>query len=170
MTKEKAIEELGYDIIPTYICDILKDANVNMSVNECSVTYFGEKFEPYEKPLDDFAKWLTEYKNINKPDRLNISDVAIVNSNERYCHGVIQIFNGLNGTTLVSRQSLKHVMDIIQHLEDYFGARAWISQVSYHSDCFCYAISFVFWDDYFHVIRDGINGQYGTFRPLYHWD
>jgi hypothetical protein len=69
-------------------------------------------------------------------------------------------------------------MDIVSHLEDYYGARAWISSVHMHSDVFYYTISFVIWGDtvnnldkYWNEDRDKREYEsewFGNLKPLSH--
>jgi hypothetical protein len=96
---------------------------------------------------------------------LSISDIAVTTSSEELVHGAMLIVNGMNGMTQVSRQSLKHIMDIMGHLEDRYGARVYLSQVSSHSDVFYYMLSFVIW-------KDGMTAhdtnEWGNLKPLYH--
>ena len=110
----------------------------------------------------EIADWLTDYKKTKRGDRLQISDVMITGSNAHHFEGTVFVVNGMNGCTQVSRQSLNHIMDIIQHLEDWYGARAFISQVSVHNDVFYYAVKFVVWRDILY------SDKTGNLRKLHH--
>lgn len=170
--KLKAVEELGHDILDTLCYDLFSAVGakswtdepkvVNVALKQC-----GTDWAEGLKYAEDIAKWLKAYQELNKGDRLSVSDVVLTTVNEDYMHGVVIIDNGLNGITHVSRQSLKHVLDFVTYLEDYYGARAWISSTSMHSDCFVYSISFVIWKSH---VEDGKNNRvWGNLKPLYHY-
>jgi hypothetical protein len=167
INREDALKELGYDVITSSPYDLLKAVEVNTSSTEIKPVYLngGNDIERNTKVLDEFSEWLTAYKNLNKPERLSISDIAVTTSTERLVHGTMLIVNGMNGMTQVSRQSLKHIMDIMGHLEDRYGARVYLSQVSSHSDVFYYMLSFVIWKDGM-IARD--THEWGNLKPLYH--
>lgn len=167
ITKEKALEELGYDVITSNPYDLLEAVGVSTESTEVKPIYIsgGDDIEINVNALNELAAWLTSYKNLNKPERLSISDIAVTKSSNRLIHGVMLIVNGMNGMTQVSRQSLRHVMDIMGHLEDMYGARVFLSQVSSHSDVYYYVLSFEIWK--YGITASNIN-EYGNLKPLYH--
>jgi hypothetical protein len=167
ITKEKALEELGYDVITSNPYDLLRAVGVSTASTEVKPVYIsgGDDIEINVNALNELAAWLTSYKNLNKPERLSISDIAVAKSSDRLIHGVMLIVNGMNGMTQVLRQSLRHVMDIMGHLEDMYGARVFLSQVSSHSDVYYYVLSFVIWKN--GITADDRN-EYGNLKPLYH--
>ena len=167
INREDALKELGYDVITSSPYDLLKAVEVNTSSEEIRSVYLngGNDLEINTKVLDEFSEWLTAYKNLNKPERLSISDIAVTTSTERLVHGTMLIVNGMNGMTQVSRQSLRHIMDIMSHLEDMYGARVYLSQVSSHSDVFYYMLSFVIWKD---GMKADETHEWGNLKPLYH--
>lgn len=148
MFDEKIAQELGYDVINVNPYDAFKVIGADSSTKNPKTVFASEKKDDrYDKYLNELCEWLSDYSRLNKQDRLSLSDVVVTSATSHCVHGVIHVCNGLNGVTNVSRQSIKHVMDIIVHLEDFYGARAWISSVSMHSDVFYYTISFVIWGD-----------------------
>lgn len=171
--REKAIEELNYDNFETLCYDLFSavDAKAFADTPKVVCVEKERKETDWHEGIalaDNIAKWLDSYHQLNKPDRLSISDVVLSRVGESSIHGVIIVDNGLNGITHVSRQSLKHVLDIVTYLEDYYGARAWISSTHMHSDCFVYSISFVIWKS--HIDEAKEKRVYGNLKPLYHWD
>lgn len=170
--KLKAIEELGHDIFDTLCYDLFSAVGAQSWTMEPKVVNVA--LEQYDndcteclKYAEDIAKWLKAYQELNKGDRLSVSDVVVTTVDENYLHGVVIINNGLNGITHVSRQSLRHILDFVTYLEDYYGAHAWISSTSMHSDCFVYSISFVIWRSH---IEEGKNNRvWGNLKPLYHY-
>lgn len=171
-------EELGYDVITGDIYAMLKSVGAEYNVDKPEKVFAGEKnTDIYDKHIDELCEWLFLYKKLNSKDRLTLSDVVITEADKHCAHGVMLVVNGLNGKTKVSSQSLKHVMDIISHLEDFYGARAWISRVSMHSDVFYYTISFVIWgenaenvNEYWDKNKKGYNENwFGNLKPLSHW-
>jgi len=171
ITKENALRELGYDVITSNPYDLLEAVGVDASSKEPHAVYVGDGDKCYYKAIyesimDELSSWLTKYKDINKPERLCISDIAITHATERCISGVMLVVNGMNGMTQVSRQSLRHIMDIVSHLEDHYGARAFLAQVSSHSDVYYYILSFVIWNDRVTNAKD--NHEWGNLKPLYH--
>jgi hypothetical protein len=169
ISKKDALKELGYDAITSNPYDLLEAVGVNTSSEEPHAVYVGDSCgekERYEDVIEDFSSWLTKYKDINKSERLSISDMAITHATDRYLSGVMLIVNGMNGMTQISRQSLRHIMDIVTYLEDYYGARAFLSQVSSHSDVYYYTLSFVIWDE--HIKKAKYDQEWGNLKPLYH--
>jgi hypothetical protein len=171
ISKKDALEELGYDVIRNSPYDLLSAVGVNHSSKEPHAVYVGEDGkcdakDKYEGIMNEFSTWLTKYRDINRPERLTVSDIAITAATDRYLHGVMLIVNGMNGMTQVSRQSLKHIMDIMINLEDHYGARVFLSQVGSHSDVYYYTLSFVIWDE--HVENAKNNHEWGNLKPLYH--
>ena len=170
MEKEKAFEELGHDNITGETYELLHAVGANSAANECGVVtpkldlgVIG-KWKPVATRI---AAWISSYKVLNKPDRLSVSDIVITDADNEHVHGVAMLVNGLNGITQVSRQSLKHVTDFVTYLEDYYGARAWISSVWMHSDVFYYTVSFVIWDDILN--KEGYPSERcGNLKPLHH--
>ena len=177
MDSEKIVEELGYDVITVNPYDAFALIGANTSTKTPKTVFASEKKDDrYDKYLNELCGWLADYGKLNKIDRLSLSDVVVTNATSHCVHGVIHVCNGLNGVTKVSRQSLKHVMDIIEHLEDFYGARAWISSVSMHSDVFYYTISFVIWGDRIENLDKYWGEKYsydenwfGNLKPLSHW-
>lgn len=160
-----ALEELENDNLTSNIYDLFDAVNVQTETDKPKSTFITERETNFwDQYLDKIEQWLFNYKELNKPDRLSMSDISITSCKTNLISGVLLIVNGLNGSTHVSRQSLKHVMDIITYLEDYYGARAWISSTWYHSDVFYYTISFVIWKDHLE------NNEYGNLKPLRHND
>lgn len=177
MEKKEIVEHLGYDVINLDVYDAFELLGAKTMASTPKTVFVGVKEnEKYDKYFDEFCKWLELYGNLNKKDRLSLSDVVITEATSHCAHGVMHIVNGLNGCTQVSRQSLKHVMDIISHLEDFYGARAWISSVSMHSDVFYYTVSFVIWGDtvenmdkYWNKeLKDFDENWFGNLKPLSH--
>ena len=169
MTKEKALEELGHDVITSSPYDLFKAVGVDSSSKEPHAVYVGDRCDKkmmYDTIMEEFSSWLTKYKEISRPERLCISDIAITHATERSIHGVMLIVNGMNGITQVSRQSLRHIMDIMSNLEDHYGARVYLSQVSSHSDVYYYTLSFVIWHEHLENAKD--NHEWGNLKPLYH--
>lgn len=171
ISKKDALEELGYDVIRSNPYDLLSAVGVNHSSKEPHAVYVGEDGkcdakDKYEDIMNEFSTWLTKYRDINRPERLTISDIAITAATDRYLHGVMLIVNGMNGMTQVSRQSMKHIMDIMANLEDHYGARVFLSQVSSHSDVFYYTLSFVIWNE--HLMKAKEDHEWGNLKPLYH--
>jgi len=171
ISKKDALEELGYDVIRNSPYDLLSAVGVNHSSKEPHAVYVGEDGkcdakDKYEDIMNEFSTWLTKYRDINRPERLTISDIAITAATDRYLHGVMLIVNGMNGMTQVSRQSMKHIMDIMTNLEDHYGARVFLSQVSSHSDVFYYTLSFVIWNE--HLMKAKEDHEWGNLKPLYH--
>lgn len=167
-TKESALELLQHDVIKDNIYDLFDAVGVNTSSDNPKPVYIrggGVINDRKDKLLTEFGSWLGKYKELNHPDRLSVSDIAITSLPNKAIHGIVMVVNGMNGQTQVSRQSLKHVVDIIGHLEDYYGARAYISYVSTHSDVYYYAITFVIWKDNIEAID---NHEWGNLKPLYH--
>ena len=170
MEKEKAFEELGLDNITGETYELLHAVGANSAADECEVVTpeldleVAGKWKPVATKI---AAWISSYKVLNKPDRLSVSDIVITGADNEHVHGVAMLVNGLNGITQVSRQSLKHVTDFVTYLEDYYGARAWISSVWMHSDVFYYTVSFVIWDDILN--KEGYPSEkYGNLKPLSH--
>ena len=171
-------EELGNDVITGNIYDMLNSVGAESSVDNPKKVFAGEKdTDIYDKHIDELCEWLSIYKKLNSKDRLLLSDVVVTRADKHCLHGVMLVSNGLNGRTKVSSQSLKHVMDIISHLEDFYGARAWISSASMHSDVFYYTISFVIWEEnaknmneYWDKDKKGYDENwFGNLKPLSHW-
>lgn len=170
MEKEKAFEELSHDNITGETYELLHAVGANSAADECGVVTPNldlgvvGKWKPVATKI---AAWISSYKVLNKPDRLSISDIVITGADDKHVHGVAMLVNGLNGITQVSRQSLKHVTDFVTYLEDYYGARAWISSVWMHSDVFYYTVSFVIWDDVLN--KEGYPSERcGNLKPLHH--
>ena len=176
LTREDAIDELGYDNFQTLPYDLFSAVGAKLWVDEpkvvCVYPNSNELDEDYWKEgidlVEKIANWVGLYKKLNKGDRLSVSDIVVSGVSQRHIHGSIIIDNGLNGITHVSKQSLKHVLDLITYLEDYYGARAWISFTSMHSDCFVYSVSFVIWKS--HIDEAEKDHVYGNLKPLCHWD
>ena len=175
---ENNCKELGCDVITGDIYNMLKSVGAEGSADNPKKVFAGEKnTDIYDKHIDDLCEWLSLYKKLNSKDRLVLSDIVITRADKHCAHGVMLVVNGLNGRTKVSSQSLKHVMDIISHLEDFYGARAWISSVSMHSDVFYYTISFVIWgentknvNEYWDKNKKGYDENwFGNLKPLSHW-
>ena len=171
MEKEKAFEELGHDNITGETYELLHAIGANSAADECHFVTpelelgVTQKWNPI---LNRIAGWVSSYHRLYALDRLSVSDIVATSADNDYIHGVVMIVNGMNGMTQVSSQSLKHVMDVIEHLEDYYGARAWISSVWMHSDVYYYTISFVIWDDV--INKEGLPSEkYGNLKPLYHY-
>lgn len=170
--KLDALEELNHDNIRENIYDLFKTVGATCWADKPKVVnaVIEQSADDWSEGLNyakDIAKWLTLYKELNKGDRLSLSDVVVSGLGSDYIHGVILVDNGLNGITHVSRQSLKHIMDIITYLEDYYGARAFISYTYMHSDCFVYAVTFVIWKS--HSEDKKISRDWGNLKPLYHY-
>ena len=170
MEKEKAFEELGHDNITGYTYELFHVIGAKSSTDECHFVTpeldadVAKKWNPILTRIGD---WVSAYRKLGALDRLSVSDIVATTADEDYIHGVLMVVNGMNGITEVSRQSLKHVMDIITYLEDYYGARAWISSVWSHSDVYYYTISFVIWNDI--INKEGLpNEKCGNLKPLYH--
>ena len=171
MERKEAINVLISDVLAENPYDVFNALGLKTSPDESKAKFVGyeengSELEKYKGILDEFTDWLNAYKSLNKPERLSISDVAITNADKRYLHGTILVVNGMNGMTQVSRQSLKHIMDIMANLEDHYGARAFLTQVSSHSDVYYYVLSFVIWND--HVTKAKDNHEWGNLKPLYH--
>jgi hypothetical protein len=171
MTKEAALEELSHDVITSNPYDLLKAVGVNTSSKEPHAVYVGEgdscsRKSMYEDIMREFSSWLTKYVEISRPERLCVSDIAIIHATARSIHGTMLIVNGMNGMTQVSRQSLKHIMDIMGNLEDHYGSRVYLSQVSSHSDVYYYVLSFVIWSEDIDNAKE--NHVWGNLKPLYH--
>jgi hypothetical protein len=178
MDKTEAIEELGYDIIASNPYDLFEAVGARTDVKSPKVVFNDKKTDKYDKYLNEFSNWLGKYTELTETDGLSVSDVFVTDARDYCAHSVIHMVNGLNGCTQVSSQSLKHIMDIVSHLEDYYGARAWISSVHMHSDVFYYTISFVIWGDtvnnldkYWNEDRDKREYEsewFGNLKPLSH--
>lgn len=168
-TKEQAITELSHDVIRENIYDLIDAVGAEHSPEESSIVYADDekcdKKDEYNELLEKFKNWLNGYKEISRSERMNVSDIIITEANKHYVHGVMLLVNGMNGMTQVSRQSLKQVTDVISHLEDHYGARAYISYVSTHSDVYYYGITFVIWDD---SLKAEEEHNWGNLKPLYH--
>jgi hypothetical protein len=171
MEKEKAFEELGHDNITGETYELLHAVGAHSAVDECEVVTPELGIEIISKwipMLCGLAGWVNSYRKLCSLDRLSVSDIVATSADKSHVHGVIMLVNGMNGITQVSRQSLKHVTDVIEHLEDYYGARAWISSVWTHSDVYYYTVSFVVRDDI--VNKEGLPSEkYGNLKPLYHY-
>ena len=170
--KVSAVEELGHDNFETLCYDLFSAVGAKSWADEPKVVNVAldqsaDDWTEGLKYAEDIAKWLKGYKELNKGDRLSVSDVVLTTVSKDYMHGVVIIDNGLNGITHVSKQSLKHILDFVAYLEDYYGARAWISSTHMHSDCFVYSVSFVIWRS--HVEEAKNNRVYGNLKPLYHY-
>lgn len=170
-TREEAIELLNYDTIRENIADLFRAIGARYEPDDPKVVYALDEesdmsHKDYWEPmLDDTVKWVTNYRDLNHKDRIFVSDLVVNGLKKSKTYGVFQIINGQNGQTQVSRQSLKHIMDMITYLEDYYGARAWISSVGMHSDVYYYTISFVIWKDH---LDESKNSKWANLRPLYH--
>ena len=166
--KEDAIRELGYDTISSNPYDLLKAVGVNYNSTTIKPIYIDETScgdkEKWQDVLTEFSNWLTTYQQFEQSNRLCLSDLAITKASETCVHGVLLVVNGMNGMTQMSRQSLKHIMDIVSYLEDHYGARAFLAKVSSHSDVYYYMLSFVIWSDHF---ENKANGDYANLKPLY---
>ena len=169
MTKEEAISEIRHDVLESNPYDVIQSVGGKYQSEIVDVFYadegaeFEEK-ETYEEYLKEFAEFLTLYKNLYKYDRISVSDIIVVEASKNCCDGMILLVDGQNGLTQVSRQSLKHVTDIISYLEDHFGARAFISSTTNHSDVYYYTIKFVIWDE---TVENLKNKNYGNLKPLF---
>lgn len=171
MTKEQALEELEHDVYTSNPYDLLDAVGVKTMTDESSYKFVNDEDTEEDKKkwewcVKEMSEWASAYKKLNKHDRLTFSDFAIFDAKDDILRGTVLLVNGMNGTTKMSSQSLKHVMDLVQHLEDYYGARALITSVYYHSDVYYYTITFVIWSKY---LQEAINNYtWGTYRPLYH--
>ena len=169
-TKEEAFELLSYDTIRENIYHLLNAVGAKYEPDVSASVYTSDEHElsskDYWSPVvDNILEWINGYKALNKTDRLFISDLVLPSATS-HLHGTMLLVNGQNGMTQVSRQSLKHVMDIICHLEDYYGARAWISYVGMHSDVYYYGISFAIWKE--HIEDAKSKHKFGNLKPLYY--
>ena len=123
--------------------------------------------EIYEGIINDTAEWLNKYRDLYKQDRLDISDMAICHSSDYNTSFTIMINNGLNGMTQMSSQSFKHIVDIAQHLESFYGARVYISATHNHSDCYYYVLGVVIWN---RALKEIENRDFANLKPFYHAD
>ena len=169
MTRKQAFDGLSLDILekPSYeYFDAIKEASEYPDTIKKVVVDDAPNNEYWNNISENIISWVTKYVELNKGDRLSVSDLVIPKLTNNVLRGVFAITNGQNGITQVSRQSLKHVLDIITYLEDYYGARAYISSVFTRSDIFYYTISFVIWKD---TLEESVkDNKYGNLRPLYH--
>lgn len=174
MDKKTVIQKLSYNVIEGNIYDMFKVVGVKDSTESLKPVFGEKKSDKYDECLNDISEWLRGYIKLNKKDGICVSDIFVASTDDYYARGVVHIVNGLNGNTRVSRQSLKHIMDFMIYLEDFYGASAWISKVSMHSDVFYYTVSFAiqgenvgnlekYWkrDEYKHE-------WFGNLKPLSH--
>lgn len=175
MNKKTVIEKLSHDVIEGNIYDMFEIVGVKDNTENPKAVFGEKKSNKYDECLNDISEWLRGYVKLNKKDRICVSDIFVTSTNDYCTHGVIHIVNGLNGNTRVSRQSLKHIMDFMTYLEDFYGARAWISSVSMHSDVFYYTVSFVIWGENVDNLekywkrKEYKDGWFGNLKPLSHW-
>ena len=155
------IEGNPYELFESVGANYLTDnPNLVTALSQDTISKDIDSF--WRKLIGKFLDWLYLYKKMNEDDRLCISDIVVTEMNKSFLHGVVLITNGLNGSTQYSRQSLKHVMDTITYLEDFYGARAWISNVYSHSDVYYYAVSFAIWSD------NIMSAEHANHLPLIH--
>jgi hypothetical protein len=154
LTRDEAFEELSSNFTRKNHYDLFNAVGAEPMANISRVCWLNEngrnnlsKKDTFAPIMVEFSKWLTDYKNLNKHERLSVSDIVVTEASEMCLCGVVHIVNGLNGVTRVSRQSLRHVMDVISHLEDRYGGRAWISSTISNNDVYYYLVTFAIYLD-----------------------